>query len=58
MPAQKNFLDELMEQLGGEVKTRMLKNELGELYPMLHQLEKVKGWKGIQARLPYEISIQ
>jgi protease-4 len=58
MPAKKNFFDELMEQLAGEAKTRMLKNELGEFYPMFRQMEKIKGWNGIQARLPYDISVQ
>lgn len=58
MPAKKNFLDELLEQISGEAKTRILKNELGELYPLLRQMEKIKSWNGIQARLPYELSIQ
>jgi protease-4 len=58
MPARKNFLEELMEQISGEAKTRILKNELGELYPVLCQMEKIKGWNGIQARLPYDLSIQ
>jgi protease-4 len=58
MPARKNFVEEIMEQLSGEAKTRILKNELGDLYPMLQKWEQVKGWNGIQARLPYEMNIQ
>jgi protease-4 len=46
-----------MEKLSGEAKASMLKSELGDLYPMLHKMEKIKSWNGIQTRLPFEMEI-
>jgi len=54
MPAQKNFFEEIMEQIGGEARTRMVKAELGELYPLVKQFQKIKTMEGINARLPYD----
>lgn len=58
LPAKKNFFEELMEQISGEAKAHFMKRELGELYPVITKLEQVKSWQVIQARLPYDISIQ
>lgn len=58
LPAKKNFLDELLDEITGEAKTYYLKKELGDLYPLIRKMEQVKGWKGIQARLPYDMQIQ
>ena len=57
MPAKKQFIEEIMEKLSGEAKASMLKSELGDLYPMLHKMEKIKSWNGIQTRLPFEMEI-
>jgi len=54
LPAQKNFIEEIMEQIGGEARVRMAKAELGELYPMVKQFQKIKTMEGINARLPYD----
>lgn len=54
MPVQKNFLDQIMEQLGGEAKIRLMKAELGDLYPIVTQMKKLKTMEGIQARLPMD----
>lgn len=58
LPAQKNFLEELMEQISGEAKVRLMKSELGELYPLVKKMEQVKSWQGIQARLPFDMEIR
>lgn len=54
LPAQKNFIEEIMEQIGGEARVRMAKAELGELYPLVKQFQKIKTMEGINARLPYD----
>jgi len=54
LPVQKNFFEEIMEQIGGEARTRMAKAELGDLYPVVKQIQKLKTMEGIQARLPFD----
>ncbi len=54
LPAQKNFIEEIMEQIGGEARVSMAKAELGELYPLVKQFQKIKTMEGINARLPYD----
>ena len=47
-----------MEELTGTAQTKMMKSELGEFYPYLDLLEKVKNMRGMQARIPFEIEIK
>ena len=54
-PIQKTSLEELMETFSSSNETRVLKSELGELYPYLELINDVKTIHGIQARMPYEI---
>lgn len=54
LPAQKNFFEELMEQFGGEARTRMAKAELGELYPLVQRIKTLQNMQGVQARMPYD----
>jgi protease-4 len=54
LPAKKNFIEEIMEQIGGEARVSMAKAELGELYPLVKQFQKIKTMEGINARLPYD----
>jgi len=58
LPVEKNFFEQIMEQLGGEAKTRFMKTELGEYYPLVNQLKKLKQMEGIQARMPFEFNIK
>lgn len=57
-PVKKTALEELMEEMSGVSQVRMLKSELGEFYPYLDLLEKVKNMRGVQARIPFEIEIR
>ena len=57
-PARKSSLEELMDELSGTTKAKMMKSELGEFYPYLDLLEKVKNIRGVQARIPFEIDIR
>lgn len=59
------FEKDIMDYLGGlgfpfaQSKANMIKEEIGEEnYKILEQVKKIKARKGIQALMPYEISIQ
>lgn len=54
MPVQKNMFEQLIEQLSGGGKEALLKAELGELYPMVKQIKKIKQIEGLQTRLPVD----
>ncbi|HBE40581.1 MAG TPA: signal peptide peptidase SppA, partial [Bacteroidales bacterium] len=47
----------LINQLGGGIRTGLLKKELGESYRVYRELVEIKELSGIQARLPYLIEI-
>jgi protease-4 len=57
-PVKKTTFEELMDEMSGSSQTKMLKAELGEFYPYLDLLEKVKNMRGVQARIPFEIEIK
>jgi len=55
----KNF-DDLLENLPfAKTKERWIKEEIGEdNYKMMEQIKRIQSYKGVQARMPFEISIQ
>jgi protease-4 len=48
----------LLSQLGGEIKMKILKNELGESARYFNMVEEIKNLTGIQARLPYFLEVR
>ncbi|MBB6612507.1 signal peptide peptidase SppA [Pontibacter sp. Tf4] len=58
LPARKTFFDELMGDMGQQVKERYVKAELGELYPLYNMYKKVEHIQGIQTRMPYDLSVE
>lgn len=48
----------LLKQISGEVKILMMPNEYKELAPYFKTFENIKNTKGIQARLPVNITIE
>jgi protease-4 len=54
LPVEKNFFEEIMEQIGGQAKTKWLEMELGEFYSVFAQYKKLRQMEGIQARLPVD----
>ncbi len=54
-PIQKDFWQELAEELSGDVKSRILQDETGDLFTYFELLNKIKYWEGLQTRLPFEI---
>ena len=55
----KNF-DDLLENFPfAKTKERWIKEEIGEEnYKMMEQIKRIQSYKGVQARIPFEISIQ
>ncbi len=57
LPKQKDPWVQLMEDLMGQTRQTMMKNELGEFYNYYKYMKSVKNMKGVQARMPYFIEI-
>ncbi len=57
LPEQVDPFQQIMNQLSEEVKVKILSNELGSSYKYYKFLKNIESYNGIQARLPYEISI-
>lgn len=57
-PAQKSVLEELLEDFGMQAKIRIFGSDLDILGPYAEIVEKVKGYEGIQARMPYEVELR
>ncbi|HNP19324.1 MAG TPA: signal peptide peptidase SppA [Fulvivirga sp.] len=56
-PEQKEFFERLLEDISGETSAKMLKTELGDLYPYFEKTKRLKDLRGVQARLPFELEI-
>lgn len=57
-PRVKNFYEQLMDGLQENAKTNALKVEMGQYYPLYQQWQHVKSYNGVQARMPFEFTIQ
>lgn len=58
LPARKTFFENFFSDFGAQTKEQSIKAELGELYPYYKLYKKVSNLQGVQARMPYELSIQ
>ena len=56
-PKHKPFLQELMDEFGGEAEARIMQRELGEHYVWFKKWEHVQRYQGVQARMPFELQI-
>ncbi len=63
-PTTKTPLEQLMDKItrssdpDDEVRTWMMRTDLGELYPVYQMLRDARKSRGIQARLPYELIVR
>jgi protease-4 len=57
LPKQINPFDELMKSFEGQVKTNIIKNELGTTYKYYQYLKNISGMQGYQTRMPYFLEI-
>ncbi len=58
LPEQKEFFEQIMEDLNTEVKTSFTKQQLGESYIYYQKLNELVNEKGILAKLPISIEIK
>lgn len=56
-PQEKPWFEKLMDDLSNNVQTKILQARLGEYFSMYQNLEKIKNYQGVQARMPQEIKI-
>lgn len=56
-PEQKEFIEQLMLELTGEAKIRIMGDDLKEFKTYYNQIQSLQQMKGVQARLPYFYSI-
>jgi protease IV len=57
LPVLEDPYTRIMNQLTGEMKLGILKNELGESVKYFNLVKEIKNMSGVQARLPYFIDI-
>lgn len=58
LPEQKDFLRQIMDEQEEENASVLLKTALGDQYNLYRELKSLLTTNGIQARMPYSISIQ
>jgi protease IV len=58
LPEQKDPWQEIIDQLTGEARVNALKAEMGEFYSYYRYLSELKEMNGIQARLPFSVTIE
>jgi protease-4 len=52
-PQKQSFIDKLLKTGESTLKEKSLRSELGELYPIYKEIQRLKNLQGLQARLPY-----
>jgi len=57
LPVAEDPFTRILSQLSGEIRMRILKNELGEFKNLFDEIREIKDLSGIQARLPYFIEV-
>lgn len=58
LPKIKDPVEELIKEITGEAKMKILKSELGEQYPVYRQLQKAVHSSGILARMPFDLNFE
>lgn len=58
LPKLEDPLTQLLKGSTSELRTKLIKNELGEDYKYYKMIKDIKNMDGIQARLPFEIHIK
>jgi protease-4 len=57
LPKLKDPFQQFLENIQGNVKASILKDELGNEYKYYQRLQDIKNMQGIQARIPYDIEL-
>lgn len=56
-PSQKSIFESFFGNVTDDIQTSILKKELGPEYKIYEQIKKVSQLKGVQARMPFEFSV-
>ena len=56
-PKRKDPFEEFIEELSGNIETRMLKSRLGDNYKYYQKMESISTQSGVMARMPFDIDI-
>ena len=56
-PKRKEFMVQLMEEITGQTRQTIIKQELGEYYTYYQNMQTLKNMKGVQARVPFFMEI-
>jgi len=56
-PKPKNVFEQIMAELSGDFEKSYLEAKFGELYPYINKIKDLERYRGVQARLPYELVI-
>lgn len=57
LPALEDPITTLMKQFTGEVKAKIIQNELGNSYELYKKVDEISKIKGVQAMIPYTLDI-
>lgn len=57
-PKQMNFLEELLFEMEQGFHNKLMEKNLGVFYPYVKQLEEIKQYTGVQARMPFDVMIR
>ncbi|HEX8429040.1 signal peptide peptidase SppA [Hymenobacter sp.] len=58
LPRQRTFAESIFSGFSEEAKLRLVKEEMGPMYPVYQQYKKLSEMKGAQMRMPFELNIQ
>ncbi|RYU82098.1 signal peptide peptidase SppA [Hymenobacter persicinus] len=58
LPRQKSMLESLFNGFSAEARQQLVKQEMGPLYPLYEQYKTLSTMQGVQARLPFEMTIR
>ncbi|MBL7930316.1 MAG: signal peptide peptidase SppA [Bacteroidia bacterium] len=58
LPKQKNPFDDFFGKKESEFESKLMKNQLGSMYMYFRQVQNLIEMKGVQARLPFEMTFQ
>jgi protease-4 len=56
-PEQKTVLEQLVEDLSNDMQTKILKWQAGDMYSIISTIKELESFRGIQARMLYDIKI-
>jgi protease-4 len=57
LPIEKNPFEKIIEDLGGQVRKSIIKNELGKTYPYYQKVNELMNIDNIQMRMPHQFEI-